>query len=78
VQPQTSNNISRELYSKRDFKYLTNDDEYEYPAGERLQWRFRAFDKGVILDKYWTTECSKCSAKKHCTRGEYRRVALME
>ena len=76
--PQTSNNISRGLYSKRDFKYHSHDDEYECPAGERLQWRFRSEERGLVVDKYWTTECSSCPIKEHCTRGDYRRVARME
>jgi len=76
--PQTSGNISKGMYSKRDFKYIEADDEYECPAGERLTWRFRTIEKGVVIDKYWTTECSNCPVKKNCTTGEYRRVARME
>jgi transposase len=36
---QTSGNIKKGLFSKRDFKWIAKDKEYECPAGERMIWR---------------------------------------
>ena len=40
--PQTSANWAKGRFSKRDFIYIAEDDEYQCPAGERLIWRFQA------------------------------------
>ena len=40
--PQTSGNWAKGRFSKRDFIYIAEDDEYQCPAGERLIWRFQA------------------------------------
>ena len=76
--PQTSNSLARGRYSKRDFTYIEADDEYECPAGERLQWRMHTVEKGVELDKYWTTTCSECPVKSGCTTGDERRITRCE
>ena len=39
--PLTSGSVKKGLFSKRDFIYHAEDDEYECPAGERLIHRFR-------------------------------------
>ena len=33
-----SGSIKKGLFSKRDFKWVAEDNEYECPAGERLIW----------------------------------------
>ena len=38
--PQTSGNMAKGLFGKRDFLYKSEDDEYECPAGQRLIYRF--------------------------------------
>lgn len=73
--PQTSNSLAQGRYAKRDFIYIAADDEYECPAGERLQWRMKTKEKGVDVDRYWTTQCTHCSAKSGCTTGDYRRIS---
>jgi len=73
--PQTSNSLAHGRYAKRDFKYIAIDDEYECPAGERLQWRMHSIEKGVEVDKYWTTVCGNCPVKSGCTTGKERRVS---
>ena len=37
----TSGSLSKGLFDKRDFKYISKGDEYICPAGERLIWRIR-------------------------------------
>jgi len=76
--PQTSGNKSTGLFIKNDFHYIKADDEYECPAGQRLTFRFQGFEKGLALDKYWTTACEKCKLKKQCTSAPYRRITRWE
>ena len=73
--PQTSASISESRYGKRDFIYHEDDDEYECPAGERLEFRFRSVEKGLEVDKYWTTACDRCLVKSGCTTGDFRRIS---
>jgi transposase len=78
--PQTSGSISKGRFSKRDFKYIEAADEYECPAGERLEWRFRTVEGGVEVDKYWTSACYQCPLKKNCTTeaNQYRRISRLQ
>ncbi len=76
--PQTSGSTKKGLFSKRDFMYKAEDDEYECPAGERLIWRFETEEKGLQLHKYWSSHCPNCSIKSQCTPSPYRRVTRWE
>ena len=76
--PQTSGSLSKGTFSKRDFIYKPEDDEYECPAGERLQWRFETVEKGQTLHKYWSSSCPGCAIRSRCTTSKYRRVARWE
>ena len=76
--PQTSGSSKKGLFSKRDFIYHADDDEYECPAEERLIWRFETQEKGLQLHKYWSSHCPKCPIKSQCTTSQYRRVTRWE
>jgi transposase len=76
--PQTSGSTKKGLFSKRDFIYHAEDNEYECPAGERLIWRFKTEEKGLKIHKYWSSHCPNCSIKSQCTTSKYRRVARWE
>ena len=76
--PQTSGSTKKGLFSKRDFIYKADDNEYECPAGERLIWRFETQEKGLTLHKYWSSHCPNCSMKSQCTTNPYRRVTRWE
>lgn len=76
--PQTSGSTKKGLFSKRDFMYKAEDNEYECPAGERLIWRFETQEKGLTLHKYWSSHCPNCSMKSQCTTSQYRRVTRWE
>jgi len=76
--PQTSGSTKKGLFSKRDFVYHADDDEYQCPAGERLIWRFETEEKGLQLHKYWSSHCPNCSIKSQCTTSAYRRVTRWE
>lgn len=72
--PQTSGNQAKGLFDKSDFRYITEDNEYLCPAGERLNWRTRTVEKGKELNKYWSSNCQSCPLKAKCTTGKHRRV----
>lgn len=74
----TSGSMAKGLFGKRDFKWVSKDNEYECPAGERLQLRFTTEEKGKIIHKYWSSSCSSCRIKAQCTTGKNRRVTRWE
>jgi hypothetical protein len=76
--PQVSANIGKGRFSKRDFIYIAEDDEYQCPAGERLIWRFQAEENGLTVHKYWSSACPRCAIKSQCTPSPYRRVTRWE
>lgn len=76
--PQTSGSTKRGLFSKRDFIYRAEDNEYECPAGERLIWRFSTEEKGQTIHKYWSSNCQRCAIRDRCTSGKYRRIGRWE
>lgn len=76
--PNTSGSIKKGLYSKRDFVYHADDDEYECPAGERLIYRCDSMEKGQTIHKYWSSACPDCPIRSRCTTGKYRRVSRWE
>jgi hypothetical protein len=73
--PLTSRNKKKGLFTKEDFTYHPQDDEYECPAGERLIWRFTTEENGQTIHKYWSSNCPSCSIRDQCTTAKYRRVA---
>ena len=76
--PQTSGNMAKGYFGKRDFLYIAKDDEYQCPAGERLIWRFKTEENGLTIHKYWSSSCPRCAIKSQCTTSPYRRVARWE
>lgn len=76
--PQTSGSTKKGLFSKRDFIYKVEDDEYQCPAGERLIRRFETQERGLTIRKYWSSHCPSCSMRSQCTTSQYRRVARWE
>jgi len=76
--PLTSNNKAKGQFDKRDFIYKAEVDEYECPAGQRLTRRTRTSDKGLVIYRYWSSECQTCSLKPRCTTGKERRVSRWE
>jgi len=76
--PQTSGNMAKGQFGKRDFIYKPEDDEYECPAGERAIYRFTRTESGKQLRRYWTSACPRCPIKAQCTTGDYRRISRWE
>ena len=75
---QTSNNQARGLYGKRDFIYISEDDEYVCPAGKRLIHRTTMKSTGQLIRRYWLAGCAQCKLKPQCTTGKERRVSRWE
>ncbi len=76
--PQTSGSPKKGLFSKRDFVYHADKNEYACPAGERLIWRFKTQEKGLTLHRYWSSHCPTCPIKSQCTTGRNRRITRWE
>jgi len=76
--PMTSGAKSAGRFGKQDFVYLPDEDVYRCPAGERLKYRYSNEEDGKELRRYWTTACSGCPLKSHCTTGPERRITRWE
>lgn len=76
--PMTSGAKAAGRFGKQDFVYVTEDDVYLCPAGERLTYRCASEEDGKILRRYWTTACQACALKAKCTTGKERRISRWE
>jgi transposase len=74
----TSNSLADGRFDKQDFVYIAADDEYQCPAGQRAIKRFTTIERGMTLNKYWSSACPKCPLKAQCTTSDYRRIARWE
>jgi len=76
--PLTSSGKKTGRFTKQDFVYEPEHDQYRCPAGEALTWRFVSVEHGLNLNVYWATACKDCSIKAQCTTGPERRVKRWE
>jgi Transposase DDE domain/Transposase domain (DUF772) len=76
--PMTSGAKSEGRFGKQDFVYITEEDVYRCPAGERLKYRMTTEEQGKIMRRYWTTACAACPLKAKCTTGPERRIPRWE
>lgn len=76
--PQTSVNLAKGLFGKRNFIYSAEDNTYRCPAGEQLIWRFQSVERGQTIHKYWSSACPHCAIKAQCTTGDNHRVTRWE
>ena len=76
--PQTSRAKKQDRFSKEDFRYVSEDDVYLCPAGERLIYRYTREQDGLALRYYWTSACADCAMKDRCTPSKERRVSRWE
>ena len=76
--PLTSNSRAAGRYGKDEFTYITSENVYRCPAGEKLTYRFENVEDGRTLHSYWTTKCETCHLKPRCTTGNMRRVKRWE
>ena len=76
--PLTSSGRKTGRFTKQDFVYEPEHDQYRCPAGEALTWRYVSVEHGMNLNVYWATACKDCSIKAQCTTGPERRVKRWE
>jgi len=66
-------------FTKQDFRYLPESDEYLCPSGERLYWHFTTKESGRMLRSYWNrAACRECIIKAQCSPSPERRVRRWE
>jgi transposase len=76
--PETSNNRKKGIFVKADFIYDGRSDTYVCPAGKALAYRYTTEEKGLMLRRYWRTDCPSCPLKAQCTTGKERRITRWE
>ncbi|MFY9939747.1 MAG: IS1182 family transposase [Silvibacterium sp.] len=76
--PMTSGIEARGRFGKQDFVYLSDEDAYRCPAGEKLNYHYTNEEDGQQLRRYWTNVCRDCALKPRCTSGKERRITRWE
>ena len=76
--PKTSSAKAEGRFDKADFIYRAQDDEYECPAGNRAIFRMARQERGLMIRRYWSSECPRCPMKAQCTPSDYRRISRWE
>ncbi len=74
----TSPSKAKGRYSKADFRYDAEQNEYICPAGQRLTYRFDSIEHGKTLWVYMTYQCSSCPLQSKCTTGNAKRIKRWE
>jgi hypothetical protein len=74
----TSPGKAKGRYSKADFRYDAEQNEYLCPAGQRLTYRFDSVEHGKTLWVYMTYQCSSCPLQSQCTTGNAKRIKRWE
>jgi len=76
--PLTSGAKADGRFGKQDFAYVPDEDVYRCPAGERLIWRFASVEAGLVVHRYWSSNCGACRLKPQCTPSPSRRISRWE
>jgi BMFP domain-containing protein YqiC len=70
----TTNRKAKGQYTKSDFNYDAERNEYICPAGEPLTYRFDSVEKGKRLWVYERYGCSSCALQSQCTTAPAKRL----
>jgi transposase len=76
--PMTSGAKADGRFDKEDFVFDHAAGEYRCPAGSRVIWRFATIERGLLYNRYWSSDCPRCAIKDKCTPSKYRRVTRWE
>lgn len=76
--PMTSGAKADGRFDKEDFVFDHASGEYTCPAGSRVIWRFATIERGLLYNRYWSSDCPRCAIKDKCTPSKYRRVSRWE
>ena len=74
----TSESKAKGRYSKSDFRYDADRNEYVCPAGQRLTYRFDSVEDGKTLWVYMTYQCASCPLQAKCTTANAKRLKRWE
>ena len=74
----SSHSKAKGRYSKADFRYDAQHNEYICPAGQRLTYRFDSVEKGKTQWVYMTYQCSSCPLQSQCTTSHAKRIKRWE
>ncbi len=74
----TSPGKAKGRYSKADFRYDAEHNEYICPAGEHLTYRFNSVEQGKTLWVYMRYGCSSCPLQSKCTSSNAKRLKRWE
>ena len=74
----TSGSKVKGRYSKADFRYHAERNEYICPAGQRLTYRFDSVEHGMKLWVYMTYQCASCPLQARCTTSNAKRIKRWE
>jgi len=74
----TSGKRAKGQYTRSDFRYDAQQDEYVCPAKARMPYRFTTEEKGKKLRVYMTYQCTSCPLQANCTTGKERRIRRWE
>jgi transposase len=74
----TSGRKTKGRYSKADFRYDAEKNEYICPAGQRLTYRFDSIEHGKTLWVYMRYGCSSCPLQAKCTSSNAKRIKRWE
>ncbi len=78
VSHEVTNRKAKGQYTKSDFNYDAQRNEYVCPAGERLTYRFDSVENGKTLHVYMRYGCSSCALHAHCTTATAKRLKRWE
>jgi transposase len=76
--PMTSNAKAEGRFGKQDFRYVAEKDIYICPAGEALAYSFTTEERGLVLRRYRTNACQRCTIKHRCTTAKERLITRWE
>src|SRR6516225_2904091 len=76
--PMTSNSKAEGRFGKQDFRYVAEKDIYVCPAGEALAYSFTTEERGLVLRRYRTNACKRCTIKHRCTTAKERLITRWE
>jgi transposase len=74
----TSSSKANGRFSKVDFRYDAEQNEYICPAGQRLTYRFDSVEHGKKMWVYMTYQCSTCPLQSKCTTATAKRLKRWE
>jgi transposase len=74
----SSHSKAKGRYSKADFRYDAQHNEYICPAGQRLTYRFDSVEQGKTQWVYMTYQCSSCPLQSQCTTSHAKRIKRWE